>query len=72
MSLMAYRSRLDERSALVDGYRSSGLVGAVAFWLRNEPAGWRVIAAARDGGVARRHNGVPCDLSRAFSRPLCP
>jgi hypothetical protein len=70
--LRARRSILDPQWILVVGYHRTGTTsGRLAVWIRVRPGGPRVVKGAYGAAARRRQSDVPCDLSRAFVRPVC-
>jgi hypothetical protein len=70
--LTAFRSRLQPRWFVVDGFYSIPRPGgAVAVWLRQTAQGWKFAGVARGRAVLQRKRGVPCDLAYSFVRRGC-
>jgi hypothetical protein len=70
-ALESYRSRWNAHWVLVDGFYGPQRRGLFALWMRRAGRGWEILRAARDHAATLSQRNVPCDLSRAFSRPSC-
>jgi hypothetical protein len=70
--LSSFRSRLNSRWLVVDGFYSIPRPGgAVAVWLHQTAEGWKFAGVARGRAVLQRKRGVPCDLAYAFVERGC-